>query len=146
MKIYKTQSDVEKDIKDEILTIEGDVDFECHISIDASIIVTAGNINALDIKARDISAGNINALEINAVDIDALDINALDIKARNISYYAFCCVYNSIKCKSISGTREKHQEPICLEGKLEMIKEEEIEEMTIEEVCKQLGKTIKIKK
>jgi hypothetical protein len=35
------------------------------------------------------------------------------------------------------------QKPICLDGKLEI---REVEELTIEEVCKLLGKTIKIKK
>lgn len=54
MKIYKTQEEVEKDIKNGVLVIEGDVKFECPISIDADIVVTAG----------DIDAGNIYALNI----------------------------------------------------------------------------------
>jgi len=29
MKIYKTQQEVEKDIKDGVITIQGDVKFEC---------------------------------------------------------------------------------------------------------------------
>lgn len=109
MKIYKSQSEVEKDIKDGMLTIEGDVRFECNISIDASIHVI-GNIDAWNIAARNIDAGNITARYINAW---------------NISYYAFCSVYQNIKCKSISGRRTPHSEPICLEGKLEIIKEPE---------------------
>ena len=92
MKIYTTQQEVEKDIKDGVLAIDGDVRFECSISISASI---------------------------NAWDITALNITAWDINARNISYYAFCCVYQSIKCLSIKGRREKYQQPICLEGKIE---------------------------
>ena len=56
MKIYKTQSEVEKDIKNGVLAIEGDVRFECSISIEASIKVSAGNISARDISARNISA------------------------------------------------------------------------------------------
>ena len=99
MKIYKTQSEVEKDIKNGVLAIEGDVKFECSISIEAKIIVNAGNINARDINARDINAGNI-------------------------SYYAFCCVYNFIKCISIKASREVHQKPICLDGKLEIKNQE----------------------
>lgn len=103
MKIYKTQKEVEKDIKNDVLEIEGDVTFECLVSISASIKVT----------------GNINARNINA-----WDINARDINARNIIYYAFCNAYNSIKCKSWKAKREKFQEPICLDGKLEVISEE----------------------
>ena len=133
MKIYKTQVAVEKDIKDGVLSIEGDVKFECSISIDASIIVTtgnitasditAGNITASDINARDITAWNINASDINARDINAGNINAgninaRDINARDILYYAFCSVYNSIKCTSIKAKRDKHSEPICLDGEL----------------------------
>ena len=145
MKVYHTQEEVEKDIKDEVLVIKGDVKFECAISISASIQVTRGNINAQDINARDIiawninardinagninagdinagniNAGDINARDINAWNINARDINARDINAGDISYYAFCCVYRSIGCFSIKAHREKHQEPLCLDGKLEI--------------------------
>jgi len=102
MKIYTTQQEVEKDIKDGVLAIDGDVRFECFISISASI--TARNITARDINAWNITAWNITAWDINAWDI---------------SYYAFCCVYQSIKCLSIKARREKYQLPICLEGILE---------------------------
>ena len=127
MKIYKTQKEVEKDIKDGILSINGDVSFECSLNIKASIIITAGNINARDITARDITAGDITAWDItardiNAGDITAWDINARDITAGNILYWAFCCVYQDIKCLSINGTRDKNQKPICLDGKLEFKK------------------------
>ena len=142
MKIYKTQSEVEKDIKNGVLAIGDDVTFECSISIDASI--NAYNINAYDINANNIDACDINACDINAYDInahnidafnikacnikanniDACDINANNIDACDISYYAFCFSYNSIKCSSIKARRENHSEPICLDGKLE-IKEQE---------------------
>jgi len=165
MKIYKTQREVEKDIKNGVLAIEGDVKFECSISICASIKVTAGNIDAGDINARNINAGNIDARNINAGNIDAGNIdagninarninarnidarninarninagnidagnidagniNARNINARNILYYAFCGVYDSIKCLSIKAKREKHSEPVCLDGKLEIKDEEE---------------------
>ena len=159
MKIYKTNEDVIKDIKNGVLEIDGDVTFECSISIDASIKVNAGNIdawniNAVNINARDINAGNINAGNINAWNINAGDINAVNIDARNINagninagnilYYAFCGVYNSIKCLSIKAKRDKHSEPVCLDGTLEIKKEAVVEEMTLESVCKLLGKKIKI--
>jgi len=132
MKIYTTQQEVEKDIKDEVLAINGDVKFECSISISASITagnitagdITAGDITAVNITARnitawDITARNITAWNITAWDITARNITAWDITARNISYYAFCCVYQSIKCLSIKARRAKYQSPICLDGKLE---------------------------
>ena len=115
MKIYKTQKEVEKDIKNGVLAIEGDVKFECSIYISASIKVTAGDINALDINAWNINAWNINAGNIDAGNIDA----------RNILYYAFCGVYDSIRCLSIKAKRESHSEPVCLDGKLEIKDEEE---------------------
>ena len=125
MKIYKTQSEVEADIKNGVLAIEGDVKFECPISIDASIIINAGNITARDITAWDITAfditaGNINARDITAFDINAWNITAGNITAWDISYYAFCSAYQSIKCTSIKSRRQKAQEPICLDGKLKI--------------------------
>jgi len=125
MKIYKTQKEVEKDIKNGVLAIEGDVKFECSIYISASIKVTAGDINALDINAWNINAWNINAGNIDAWNINAGNIDAGNIDARNILYYAFCGVYDSIKCLSIKAKREKHSEPVCLDGKLEIKDEEE---------------------
>jgi hypothetical protein len=173
MKIYKTQEEVEKDIKNSVLVVEEDVKFECPVSIDASIVVrgdinagninawdinvgdinagdinvgniNAGNINAWNINAWDINAGDINAWNINAWDINvgdinagdinagdinawninAWDINAGDINARNISYYAFCYVYGSIECRSIKGTRNNRREPICLDGELKIVDED----------------------
>ena len=141
MKVYKTQSEVEKDVKNGVLAIEGDVKFECSISILASIVVNAGNIdagdinagniNAWDINAWNINARNINAGYINAWNINAGNINAGDINARDILYYAFCCVCKSIKCFSIKAKREKFQAPICLEGLLEITPRKEIETITI---------------
>ena len=145
MKIYKTNEDVIKDIKNGVLAIEGDVTFDCSISISASIIVTAGNINARNINAWNITARNINAWNItagninawnitagnitagniNAWNITAGNITAGNINAWNISYYAFCCVYKNIKCLSIKAKRTPSKEPICLDGKLEIKKPEQ---------------------
>ena len=71
MKTYKTQQEVEKDIKDDVLVVDESVTFECSIAISAS----------LKIK------GNINAWDINAMDIKAMDINAKGINARNINVF-----------------------------------------------------------
>ena len=105
MKVYKTQAQVEKDIKNGVLAIDGDVRFECSINIEASINarnITARNITASDITARNITAGNITAWDINAWDI---------------LYYAVCFAYQNIKCLSIKAEREvsKH---FCLDGEI----------------------------
>ena len=122
MKIYKTQSEVDADIKDHMLIINGDVKFECSIFIQASIKVNAGDIDAEDINAWNINAEDINAWNINAWNINARDINAGNINAGDILYFALCFVYQSIKCISIKAKRDKYQEPICLDGKLEIKK------------------------
>ena len=153
MKIYKNIEQLKADIKDNVLVVNEDVTFEFSFSIDANLKVN-GKITAMDITARDINAGNIDARDINAGNINAGDINAWDIKAGNInagniSYHAFCCVYNSIKCTSIKARREKHQEPICLGGKLEFKQEQTIIELTLEQIAEKFGKRvedIKIKK
>jgi hypothetical protein len=124
MKIYKTQAKVEKDIKNSILRIDGDVKFECPISINASIFAT-GDIIAENIIARDIGVRNIIAW---------------NIIAENISYHAFCCSYHSIECTKIKARGEKHQEPICLDGKL--IIKDKVESLSGKEVEVKLdGKT-----
>ncbi len=123
MKIYKIQQEIEEDIKDGVLTINGDVKFECSFNINASIIagnIDAGNIYAGNIYAGDIDAGNIIAGNIIAGNIIAGNIIAGDIDAGNILYHAFCCVYKSIKCLSIKAVRENANPPICLEGELEI--------------------------
>ena len=128
MKIYKNIKELEADIKDDVLVVDDDVTFEFSFSISASLKIagdinarniTAGNITAWNITAWDINAWDINAWNINAWDINAWNINARNINAGNILYYAFCCVYELIKCISIKAKREKHQEPICLDRKLE---------------------------
>ena len=158
MKIYKNIEQLKADIKDNVLVVNEDVTFEFSFSIDANLKVngkiTAMDITARDIKARDINAWDINAWNINAWNINAMDITAWDIKAGNInagniSYHAFCCVYNSIKCTSVKARREKHQEPICLGGKLEFKQEQTIIELTLEQIAEKFGKRvedIKIKK
>src|SRR3990167_3368979 len=122
-KIYRTQSEIETDIKDSVLKVNEDVEFECSFSIEASLKI-AGNINARDINAGDINAGNINAWDINARDINALDINAgninaWDINAWDITFYAVCFAYMKFVCKSIKG-RRKNSKYFCLDGEVEI--------------------------
>ena len=121
MKIYHTQKEIEADIKNNELFVDGDVKFECSFIINANLRI-AGDIDARDIIAWDIIALNINA--------------------NNILYYAFCCVYNSIKCKSIKSKRDKAHPPMCLDGKLE-INEDKMLEITLEQIAEKFGKDVK---
>ena len=120
MKTYNTQEGINKDVKDVVLKYDGDINitFDCVIGAD----IIAENIYAKNIVARNIITKNINAKNINT-----WDIVAENIYAKNISYYAFCTAYNNIKCKSIKSRRESHAKPICLDGELTIIEEEEKE-------------------
>ena len=127
MKVYKSQAEIEADIVDGVLLIKGDVRFEVSFSIEAKIVVEAGNINALNINAWDIDAWDINARDIKAGNIDALNINAWDIKAGDISFYAVAFAYTSFICKSIVGRRE-NSKYFCLDKEVEIKKKAMTEE------------------
>ena len=98
IKIYKTQSEVDADIKDGVLVVDSDVRFEFSLKVDAR----------LEIK------GNINAWNITAWNIIASDITAEDI-----SFYAVCFAYNSFVCNSIKG-RRLNSKYFCLDKKVEI--------------------------
>ena len=130
-----TQQELEKLIAtaDESNTIVLDEDLE--ITFDCTIPC---NIKAYNIAAYNIEAYNIEAYDIDAKNIKAWDINAWNIKAHNIKYYAFCITYQSLKCKSFSGTRENSIHK-CLDQEIEIIKKGE-ETVTIELTPEQLDK------
>ena len=90
-----------------------------HFDLKVSTNIVARDIIAWNINAHDIYANDIRADEIIANDIYADNINAIVIKAYDISYYAVCFAYNSIKCKSIEG-RRKNAKHFVLDGKLEV--------------------------
>lgn len=145
MKTYYSNEEVKRDINNGVLAIDDDIEIAFDgFSIDADIKCFYIYSKALNINALNINAWNINARNINAWNINAWDINARDINARDINYYAVCFAYQNIKCQSIKGRREGARH-FCLDGEI-IIKEEEIEELTMEEVCARLGKQIKIKK
>ena len=105
--------------------------FNFDLNIDANIEVYnikanniyANNINANHIKAHNIYALDIKVKNIIANDIFAGDINAWNIEACDISYWAVCFAYNSIKCKSITSKRENHKH-FVLDGELEAEEDE----------------------
>ena len=132
-------------VLNEDLEITFDCEIPCHIkaydikaydinadnieaySIEAYYDIKACNIDAYDIKANNIDARNINAYydikacNINADNIKANNIYAHKIEAYNIKYFAFCIAYESLKCESISGTRENSFHK-CLDQEIEIVK------------------------
>jgi len=118
IKIYKTQSEVDADIKDGVLVVDSDVRFEFSLKVDARLEIK-GNINAWNITAWDITAWNITAWNITAWNITAWNIIASDITAEDISFYAVCFAYNSFVCNSIKG-RRLNSKYFCLDKKVEI--------------------------
>ena len=115
MKIYKTQKQIEADIVNDVLTVEGNVKFECSFTIGAKIVVK-GNIDAYDIMANNIKANNIDAGYIKANNIDAYNIHAGDI-----TFHAVAFAYESFVCKSIKGRRE-NSKFFCLDKEVKIKK------------------------
>src|SRR3990167_2663242 len=109
MKTYYTQEEVDKDIIDNVLAIKGDVTFEFHLKLEASLIIKSGNIEAWNIKARNIEARNI----------EAWNIEAWNIEARNISFFAVCFAYTKFVCKSIKA-RRNNGKYFCLDSEVEI--------------------------
>jgi len=134
MKIYKSQEEFEKEIKDNVFYSDESIDitaFDINVKADIEVNgnINARDINAWDITATDINAGNINAMDINvwdikareikARDINAWDIKAREIKAENVKYGAVAFAYKDIKVKSIKGRRENCRH-FVLDGKIEV--------------------------
>ena len=93
------------------------VKFNFDLNVNANI--DAHDIIAWAINAHDIYAYDIKVDDIIANDIYANNIHAIVIKAYDISYYAVCFAYNSIKCKSIEGRRHNAKH-FVLDGVLEV--------------------------
>jgi len=85
MKIYKTQEEVTADIKDGVLVINGDVRFECDISIRASIVVTKGNLTCWDLTCFDLTCWDLNCWNLTCRDLTCEDLTCEDLKCRNLN-------------------------------------------------------------
>jgi hypothetical protein len=101
MKIYKTQKEFEKGIKDGRFFVKDDIDitaFNLNVEADIDILgeIFAADISARSIRSSSINAGNITALDIMTGHIYAKNINVRDIRAHNI--YA-----REIKARDISA-------------------------------------------
>jgi len=84
-----------------------------------------------DTTRFDFNGGNFNGWNFNGWNFTGWNFNGWNFTGRNftgwnfngkkVSYYAFFNCYESIKCESIEGRRTPHSEPVCLDGKLEII-------------------------
>jgi len=100
-----------------VLNEDLEITFDCKIPC---------NLYAHNIVAHNIDARNLNARNIVAYNTVAHDLYARTIYADNIKYYAFCIAYESLKCKSISGTRNNSLHK-CLDREIEIIEDEKIQ-------------------
>jgi hypothetical protein len=82
--------------------------------------IKAGVILSVNINARDISALRIYAYDVTARDVYADDIIVTSINAVDISYGSFLMSRKHIKCKSWIKRDKKGEDPICLDGQLDM--------------------------
>jgi len=110
MKIYKTQEEVTADIKDGVLVIDGDVSFECDISIRASIVVTKGNLNCLNLKCLnltcwDLTCWDLDCRDINCLNLNCFDLTCWDLDCRNLTCWNLTCfdlTCRDINCRDIN--------------------------------------------
>ncbi len=76
-----------------------------------------------DVKCRNLFLMNDNQrFDFNGRNFNGGNFTGRNFTGRAVTYYAFFNCYSSIKCESITGRRNPCHLPICLEGKLEIIK------------------------
>jgi len=145
MKIYKTQAEVESDIKDGLLKVNDDVTFDCDINIKAHIIckdldcrdlncgnlncgnlncgnlncrnLNCGDLNCGNLNCRNLNCGNLNCMDLNCMDLNCWNLNCGDLNCMDLSYYAIAVAYYKFKCKSVVG-RRNNSKHFCLDSKI----------------------------
>ena len=114
MKIYNTQEQINADIINGVLTIDGWVQFKCHCKINASLKIS-GDVDAWDLDIQNIEAQNIRSLNFAAWDIKAQNIDALgniaarNIEAADINFFRVAFATETFRCKSIKGLMKKNK-------------------------------------
>jgi hypothetical protein len=91
---------------------------------------------------------DFNGWDFNGNDFNGRNFIGNNFNGKKVSYYAFFNCYSSIKCESIEGRREPHAEPVCLDGKIEIISEEPIT-LSMDEIAEKFNipvDKLKIKK
>jgi len=128
MKIIKDNEELKLYIKDGVINIQEDL--QCDFNVDV-----AASISCWNLTCWDLTCWNLNCRDLTCWGLSCGDLN----------YYAFAVAYNSFKCKSAKGRRDNSIH-LCLDSEIEYIKEPAKQEMTIAEIEKALGKSIKIVK
>lgn len=82
------------------------------------------DFNGVYFNGRDFNGRDFNGVDFNGRDFNGWDFNGRDFNGKKVSYYAFFNCYGYCKCTEIEGRRDPHAEPVCLNGKLEIVKEE----------------------
>jgi len=101
-----------------------------------------GSDYSSDLSCRDFNGRDFNGRDFNGRNFKGRDFNGGSFDGKKISYYAFFNCYNFIKCTSWEKGRENASDPICLDGKLEVIPEKDKE---VEDAIKLLKEKGKIK-
>ena len=118
MKIYKTQAEVEADVKDRVLKIDDDVTFDCDINIKVHIIckdLICWDLDCRNFNCRDLHCGDLICWDLHCLDIDCADLNCQDLHCRDLNYHAVAFAYKTFKCKSVKG-RRKNSKHFCLDS------------------------------
>ena len=90
------------------------------------------NFNGGNFNGENFNGGNFNGENFNGENFNGWDFNGGSFNGKKVSYYAFFNCYGSIKCTSIEGRRDPHAEPVCLDGELEIVPEEESQDEMID--------------
>ena len=80
------------------------------------------NFNGRNFNGGNFNGRDFNGWNFNGGDFNGRNFNGWDFNGKKISYFAFFNCYGSIKCESYEGRRKPHAEPVCLDGKIEIIK------------------------
>jgi len=83
---------------------------------------TGRNFTGWNFNGRNFNGWHFNGGNFTGGDFNGGNFTGRNFTGRAVTYYAFFNCYSSIKCESITGRRNPCHLPICLEGKLEIIK------------------------
>ena len=142
MKTIKNSKELAKLVdKNKDLHLEGqDVRIEFQFTKEELRDVYCNDLFLMNDDERfDFNGNNFNGRDFNGRDFNGWNFNGWNFNGRNfngkkVSYWAFFNCYGSIKCESIEGGRENHAEPICLDGNIEIIKEEPEDNVALEAI------------
>lgn len=95
------------------------------------------DFNGRHFMGRDFIGGSFTGCNFVGRDFDGWNFRGWNFTGRNVFYWSFFNCTGKIKCESIRGAGEPLSEPVCLGGKLEIVKPKEVKSTT--------GRKIKIK-